>query len=372
MLAAAPIAEGADVRRVLIHRQGSLGDTVMALPSLHVVRRAFPMAERRLLTNIAVSRVAAPALDLLKPAGLVHAAIAYPVGTRSPRAVARLQAQIRAWRPDVAVYLVEARSAGQHLRDMLLMRLSGVRRLVGYDQSGALSEYRETGPGGIRESEAQRLLRAVAELGSIDLETRAAWDLELTPQERRAATSALGSLGATGGLIAFSVGTKAQANDYGDENWGHVLRSLGWGHPDQALVAVGAPSEAGRTDALLRSWPGRALNLCGRLSVRESAAVLEQATVFIGHDSGPMHLASAMGTPCVAVFSARNPKGIWFPNGRHHAVLYTATSCSPCGLTTCERERKRCILSIAPDAVVAACAAAIQRASSGTRVSMCT
>jgi len=69
---------------------------------------------------------------------------------------------------------------------------------------------------------------------------------------------------------------------------------------------LGAADEQVRTELLLANWPGPKLNLCGQLSVRQSAAVLTHARVYLGHDSGPMHLAAAVGIPCVAVFSSRN------------------------------------------------------------------
>src|SRR3990167_5361090 len=67
---------------------------------------------------------------------------------------------------------------------------------------------------------------------------------------------------------------------------------------------------------------GKKINLCGKLSVRETAAVIECAQLFIGHDSGPMHLASAVKTPSVAIFSRHAKPGCWYPLGQHHKVLY--------------------------------------------------
>lgn len=348
----------ADARRVLIHRQGSLGDTVVALPGLKVIADAFPNAERRLLTNYPVSAVAGPALQLVAPAGLVSDAIEYPVGTRNPRALLRLIRDIRAWRPDVAVYLVEARSPAQHRRDAAIMRLCGVRHLFGYDSSGGLSAPLQLA-GGRVESEAARLLRAVAELGAVDLDDPAAWDLRLAPAEHARAAAVLAPVlaGVSGDapVIAFSIGTKAQVNDYEDDNWRAVIAGLSQRCPGAALIGVGAPSERDRTARLLDAWAGPRLNTCGEFDMRSSGAALARANLFVGHDSGPMHLASAVGTPCVAVFSSRNPPGQWYPHGAAHRILRVATDCSPCGLYTCVAEGKRCILSIPPAAVVEAC-----------------
>ena len=72
-------------RRVLVYRLGSLGDMVVALPALHLVARAFPEAERRMLTNVPVNSKAAAAAAILEGSGLVQGYMRYAVGTRSVR-----------------------------------------------------------------------------------------------------------------------------------------------------------------------------------------------------------------------------------------------------------------------------------------------
>ena len=59
-----------------------------------------------------------------------------------------------------------------------------------------------------------------------------------------------------------------------------------------------------------------------------------------------MHLAAAVGTPCVAIFAARNIPRVWFPYGEQHRVVYHEVDCMGCGLETCIVEGKKCILSI--------------------------
>jgi len=70
------------VKRVLIYRLGSLGDTVVALPCFHLIARAFPDAERRLLTNFPIHAKAPPSEAILGGSGLVHGYMRYTVGTR--------------------------------------------------------------------------------------------------------------------------------------------------------------------------------------------------------------------------------------------------------------------------------------------------
>ena len=142
-----------------------------------------------------------------------------------------------------------------------------------------------------------------------------------------------------------------QAKDWEPPNWKQLVAQLSAALPAWRLVVVGSADEMERAKECASSWQGPTVNLCGKLSPRESAAVLENCAVFVGHDSGPMHLASAVGTPCVAIFSARNLPGQWYPARLGHTVLYHKTDCFGCELETCVAERKRCILSITVDEV---------------------
>lgn len=349
---------GLPASRVLIFRQGSLGDTLVALPCFHLIARRFPHAERRLLTNIPISRHVAPGVELLRDAGLVSGTIEYPVETRAPAALLRVVTDIRAWRPDVLVYLVQARSRAQMARDWLFFRLSGIRRIVGLSLQGDLTNLAlpETG---LWESEAHRLARTLGPLGDARLDNEASWDLCFRESEHARAMAALQPLSDCRGIVAFSLGTKWQPNDYGDENWAMVLAEFGRSCPEMGLALLGAANETERSDHLAACWPGRSINLCGRLSPRESGAVLKRTALFIGHDSGPMHLAATVGVRCVTVFSARCLPGIWFPRGAGHRVLYQRVACMGCDLGNCVTEAKRCILTIPPSEVANACVSAL-------------
>jgi heptosyltransferase-3 len=78
------------------------------------------------------------------------------------------------------------------------------------------------------------------------------------------------------------------------------------------------------------------------------------AALFFGHDSGPMHLAAAVGLPCVAVFCARAKPGVWFPWGSRLKVIYHQTDCFGCELQVCSKYGKKCISSITVEEVLSA------------------
>src|ERR1700716_3750504 len=104
-------------KRALLYRIGRLGDTVVALPSLHLVARAFPDSERRLLTNFPIHVKAPPAAAVLQDTGLVDGYFRYSIGTRSPGELLALWWQLVRWRPDVLIYLGGARGVKAARRD---------------------------------------------------------------------------------------------------------------------------------------------------------------------------------------------------------------------------------------------------------------
>lgn len=339
------------IERVLIYRLGSLGDTVVALPCFHQIARAYPDAERRLLTNIPVHSKAPPAFAVLEGSGLVHGFMRYPLATRSLGELITLQQQIRAYRAQALVYLTPRRQAGEVLRDAAFFKLCGIPNIVGLPLARDARSNRLDPATGWYEPEAARLARSLHALGNIDLQNAENWDLGLTIEEHKSAAKALEPVQGRP-LLACGVGTKVQAKDWGVQNWRSVLNTLAAELPRYGLVLLGAREESSVSEFAASAWSGRCVNVCGKLLPRESAAVLARAKIFLGHDSGPMHLATAVGTPCVAVFSARNKPRTWFPWGSQHETIYHRTDCWGCELETCIEEKKKCLTSILPAEVL--------------------
>ena len=338
------------VRRILIYRLGSLGDTVVALPALRLVAKAFPDAERWVLTNFTVNAKAAPMAAVLDGTGLVHGYLGYPLGLRDVAGLLRLRRDLRRLRPDALVYLAAPRGRTRVWRDALFFRACGIDRLIGVPYGLEQQRPRRL-DGGLYEHAGARLARCLRSLGDASLDAPDAFDLALSEAEHQAAVRALGPLADGRPLLMASIGAKVDVKDWEDGNWSALLARLGARLPEWGLAMLGAADERARSDALAANWPGNRANLCGRLTVRESAAALTRARIYLGHDSGPMHLAAAVGTPCVAVFSSRNLPGEWFPYGDRHRVLYHSISCQGCRLEVCVERQKACIRSITVDQV---------------------
>jgi ADP-heptose:LPS heptosyltransferase len=336
----------------LIYRLGSLGDTVVALPCFHLIERAFPNSLRRVLTNLPVHAKAPAMSEVLRNSGLANSWLGYPVASRTLRELLPVIRAVREWKSELLVYLAEPRGRWSVYRDLCFFRLCGVRRIIGAPLSDALRENQPVTGAGYCEYEAQRLARCLAELGEPHLDDPESWDLRLNDAERQKAKDIL-SLPEVRRrrFLACSVGTKVEVKNWGEARWSLLSAKLSHEFPGLGLVLVGSAEEAAVIERVGMRWRGPMLNLCGMLTPRETAAVLELAAGFVGHDSGPMHLAAAVGTPCTAVFSARNIPRVWFPYGEHHRVIYHHTPCAGCQLDQCVIFGKQCIESIAVDEV---------------------
>ncbi len=316
----AVVASGG-AERIVIYRVGSLGDTVVALPCLHKVADAFPNAERYVLTNMPISSKAAALELVVGQSGLVHGVIDYPLKLRSIKEMWRLAQRLRVLRATTLVYLAPPRGLLALYRDLLFFRLSGFSQIIGAPAARDLRDARVDKATGFEEYEASRLARSLAELGPIDLDDAKNWDLRLTDAELRAGDEALAPFNGEP-FIAVNMGGKFVEKLWGPGNWRELLRSLSVSHGRYGLLFLGAADEAEAVAEVADIWPGTVVNACGQLLPRESAAALRRASLFVGHDSGPMHLAAAVGVTCVALFGSLSLPRRWHPYGRQHRIVH--------------------------------------------------
>lgn len=345
-----------DPRKILIHRLGSLGDTLVTLPLFHLLDRRWPNAEKRVLTNTPVSEKAPTLWSILGDDNFIDGYFAYAPGMRNLGSLRSLIRQIRQWGPDLIIYANPLYSNYVRLRDRAFLGLCGSRKMMGIDRSNMLENPPSGDANGIVPGEAVSIFSGLSAIGDFDLDNPENWSLRLSDGERAKADRFLQGFEGADSFVAFSIGTKWPENDWGDSRWRQVFEILSARNPGLGLVALGAPSEGERSTGLMDVWQGPKLNCCGVVSPRESAAIIERARCFAGHDSGPMHLSAAVATPSVSIFSLKNPPGLWFPRGRKNRIFYPGLDWSG-GDPVVKRDVRgeSDISSIRPDTVAEAC-----------------
>jgi heptosyltransferase-3 len=120
------------------------------------------------------------------------------------------------------------------------------------------------------------------------------------------------------------------------------------------VVFTAAPDETRFIDEIVERMTSQAINLAGKLSLKELGALTARAKLFIGVDSMPMHLAAAMGVPTVALFGPSS-EVVWGPWNVEQRVVTTTHSCRPCGVDGCGGSKvSECLTLLGVDPVHAA------------------
>lgn len=346
--------------RVLVYRIGSIGDMAAALPALKSIRAWAGEAELILLCQCAPSSRFSIARALVEGSGLVDGFVEYghwegAFGTLKNLAEAvRLLVRLRARRLDSVVYLAPAPRPWKALvRDRAFFRLAGIRRWIGFKD-----DFRDPGYAAgrgvarvARESEA-----LLARLAAAGIPTEgAAPDLRLGAREDEEVTAWLAKQkdAPAAGWVSVGASSNRPLLVWPEDRFLELGRWL-WEKWRLWPVIVGGAQDAEQVRRLVAGW-GRGFVAAGQLSVRASARIIERSALFVGNDSGPMHLAASVGRRCVAIFPARDPLGRWEPWGEGHVVLRKAVPCEGCGLSVCTMEGKRCLMEITVDEAKAAC-----------------
>ena len=324
-----PALEPAKVREILVLRLDRIGDVVMSLPALADLRGAFPAARIRLAVGCWSEPLArrAPVDEVL-----VWSApwVGRPSeGAESFRALAARARALRPARLDLALDLQG------DVRASLLLWLTGARIRVGYANTGGASLLTHVVPLDETISFVEQNRRAVAVVTG---GARADPADPLSPEERASAREILAAHGLpreARPVIGLHPSGGRLIKQWPLARWVDVVRRLQEDH-GATLVVTGSAADRPLYEALAASLPQRPIDLTGRLDLRQTLAVLSAFDLFLSPDTGPMHMAAAVGTPSVSVFGPSDP-GRYFSGGSgaagtRHEVVRHELWCSPCNL----------------------------------------
>lgn len=341
--------------KILVYHIGSLGDTLVAVPALWVVRETYPNAHITMLTNKQAGKSLVQACDILDGSGLIDDYIVYPVGR--PLAKAGLLFHLRSRKFDSLVYLIRAYLDDRRIkRDKLFFRLAGIKRYIGMQEFSKKPTYSLDSQMSAVPHMADTIL---ARLRADGLKTppvrQGKFDVNIGEHEQESIKRWLSELPNDGGRpwLAIGPGSKMPSNIWPYERYLAVAMRLIEEY-DLWPTVFGGPSDKELGERMVLEL-GRGYVAAGALSVRDSMAAMGKCIFYLGNDTGTMHMAAASDLRCVAVFSSRNPPGLWYPYGDGHIVFRTPIPCEGCMLEECIDEQMRCVLSISVDEVLNAC-----------------
>ncbi len=344
------------VERILVRGTNWLGDAVLTTPALQALRSGFPHARIALLVKPAVAELFQhhPAVDEIIP----YRDPGPHAGLGGKLALAR---QLSRGQYDLAVLFQNAFEAAA------ITALAGIPNRYGYATDGRwflLTHRVPRIPGLRRRHQAEYYLELLRPLGiPIDLAPPA---LQTTPEEDAAACALLSELAVQPGrtLIGLNPGsTYGAAKRWLPERYAEVADRLAADHDGHVLIFGGRGEEPlGASVAGMMRAPVTVLS--GRTTVRQLMALIKQCRLFLTNDTGPMHIAAALGVPMVAIYGPTDPITT-APFGKGHELIRKPVDCSPCLLRECPIDH-RCMQGIGADEVYRAAVRQL-----GTRNSEC-
>lgn len=343
--------------RVCVYRVGAIGDLVCATPALWAIRRSYPDAHLTLLTTPGKYGHSRHADDLLGRAGWLDEIILYDLDEiRTIRDRLTFAARLRARKFDVWIDLTLDRAKFTRIiRDMLLARMLGVRWAFGWRlehigfAARAEAEVREF------PDEVERLAALLC-AGGIDGDATI-FPALAEPRDDRPAPFHRDLRIDGRRLVAIAPGARRSCNLWPTDRFAEVCMELIANGVE--VILIGGVDDYSLCEEIISHSGHGASNLAGELSLRESCALLRRCDLVICVDSGPQHLAAAVGTRCVALFSQRNQRRRWYPHGSGHLVLEGSVECHTCLLDTCPYDN-RCMKQITVEQVLAAARASLR------------
>lgn len=328
--------EWGNVKRVLVVKLRSIGDTVLSTPSLIALRRSLPIAE----IDILLEDWVAPLLDGFEGVNVIAVGPAF--GDRVKTAL-----ELRRRHYDVAFNLHGGTTA------TFFTRASGARHRVGYANYQYSFLYNHLLASAAEFWNADKVHSAeqqLALLGSVGVpvDDRPNSHLSIT-------SSADASINAKLNDAAFALlhpGTAFFTKQWPVENFARTAEFLA--DKGLSIIAISSKSESQILDQLKEN-ANIPITTFDDLTLPEITALASRAKLFVGNDSGMAHIAAAVQTPTVVIFGSSN-RDHWRPwTDAPNEIVYEEFPCQPCPGYECkEFGDARCILSVRTDSVFAA------------------
>ena len=328
-----------EFQRILLIKPSSLGDIIHALPTAAVLRGAFPSASLTWLVKREWAEVleANPHVDHVMPLDF------------SMRGWSSAVRAIRSGRFDLVVDLQGL------FRSALLGWLSGAPVRVGFSggREGSSLFYTRRVPVPSALHAVDRCLMLAWALGaSREQSRRLEFPLPQDPAAESRVTGFLLAEGIAPDAILAAVNPSARwpTKQWSPASFAAVADRLQV--EGAVVVIVGARADRSVIEDVMGRMRRPPIDLGGKTGLKDLIALFRRLRLLITNDSGPMHLAAAVGVPVVALFGPTDPARTG-PYGTGHAVLRSGISCSPCLRRHCTNAlRMECLTSIGPERVI--------------------
>jgi len=335
---------------IVLLRLDRIGDFILGVPAYRALRQAHPDAHISVVVPSPVAELAkvCPYFDDVYIFDALWLLPGYPAWDRWKSALNL----VKFLRSKPADLLLDFRY--QSRLDPLVAGLSGAKERAGFDLgwvSRFLTKKAPRPAAGLHQVDRNLLLLQALGITVVDRNLEAWFD----EHDKKTAENHLPNQELLPGLprIAVYIGAAAPSKRWREESFEVLIHEL-HANTQADILVLGGEGDLGFSQEVVDGLECPIVNLVGKLTLRQTAALMEDCKVFIGCDSGLTHLAAACGVPVVSLFSAANEVEVWQPFGPKVKVLTQHPPCSPCRAHECQRtDGYFCMAEIKPEDVIA-------------------
>ncbi len=325
-----------EAKKILIVRLRLIGDVLMTTPSLRILRNALPDAEIYYL-------VEPPQDELLKGNPDINELMIVKRDA-SLRELLNIIKKIRKEKFDIAIDFHGGPRAS------FLTLFSGAKFRVGYNYSPRRVFYHLRIERGVKEGYIHSVINQFNLLRGLGIESEEIPPLfmpEMEDWERKKFNDSLEEKGLENkNFVVMHVSAGNQYREWGIENWKILIEMISCRKNDLKIALIGSEKDLIYEDHL--KFPN-VVSFIGNLNLREVRELIKRSLLFVGPDSGPMHIASTTETPLIAIFGPTIPS-VFGPWKKNAIIIEGSTNCRPCNQKKCDYNF-RCINKIKPEIV---------------------
>jgi heptosyltransferase I len=339
---------------ILIVKTSAIGDVIHTLPALHALRRHYPAAQIDWLIEEAAAGIVEghPALDRLLVSKRKRWARAMGHGPRRLQAWRELRGfirELRATRYDLLIDFQGLLKSGIFVAASRAARKVGFGRGMDHAEASYLFLNERIPPVDMNIHAVRRELMLLAAIGIKTDEV--VFDVPLSQEHFKQINTLLLARGVADPARVVPINPQAT---WPTKLWdnGKFAQVGDWlAGQGLSVVFTGGSGDRPAIDDIIGRMRQPAVSLAGDTTLKTLAALYQQAPLVISTDTGPMHIAAAVGTPVVAIFGATAP---WRtgPYGERHQVVRLDPPCSPCLKRECGH--RRCMTELGADLVISA------------------
>jgi ADP-heptose:LPS heptosyltransferase len=329
------------IKKILIFRNGSFGDTICALPAINSVRKDFPDAEIDIMTNSGGTTLVS--IENIIDRSLVNEFINY-LGVDKQV----LAKKIKEKNYDLFIELPQDQATFiSQIRNMVIARfIFKIQHAFGWE-IGATRLFKKQQEKYFTFKDERKRLLDILEKNDLTNYNQE-FPLNITEKDIHSVTDLMKQNNLTDKHknIAFVVGAKRHSNRWPIEYFKEV--ALYFSKKDFNIIIIGGKEDQALAEQLLDIT--NTYDFTGMLTPMQSAEMLRYCKLTLSNDTGPMHLSYAVETPIVAVFSARDYPNKWFPPEGNIVLRDNDIECSVCFTETCTDNQ--CMKSISSKTVI--------------------